>query len=300
MVANGQGTSPLLRRILIGASAFALAFSLSAAAQTTSKSTSSAAGNLNYSSSALPASSTSYLADLNANNLFSSSSLPAFHPEYGFASPSPSPQYGKQNYPQYPSYHSKLSHIAFVGGGGFTAPIGNDTHGYETWGWNLLVGGGWNFTKRYGLLFEYQFNRNKIPGATLAQVGTSGGHITSHLLLFDPIIYLFPKHSWTPYITGGGGFSRKVTAFTNLQQQQFCYYYFCSYGYAPVTVAQFSSMQAAADLGIGFAWKAFGSGSNAKLFAESRYVFVDSPRPTKTTNGEGTEEIIPVTFGIRW
>jgi hypothetical protein len=282
--------------MLIGASALALVCSLSAA-QTTTKSNSSA-GNLSYSSSALPSSS-SYLAELNSDSLFNSDSALGLPPAYGAANPAGSPQYGKSRYPQYPSYQSKLSHIAIVAGGGFTAPIGNATHGYETWGYNLDVGGGWNFTKRYGILFEYQFDRNKIPGATIAQVGAQGGNINSHLFLFDPIVYLRPKSALDPYVTGGGGFSRKVTNFTDLVPTQYCYY-FCYYGYQPVTVAHFSSTQAAADIGLGLAWKAFGQDSNGKLFMEARYVFVDSPSATTTTNGEGTEGIIPVTFGVRW
>lgn len=277
--------------MLASAAALALGFSLSAAAQTSSSSASSkiAADAHDYSSSAM------YTANLSTDALLGAA------PGAGIAEGSP--QYGghsKNNYPKYPSYQSKWSHIAFVAGGGFTAPIGNDTHGYETYGYNLTFGGGWNFTKKFGVLFEYQFDRMKIPGATLAKVGVNGGNINSHLFLFDPIYYFYSHNSLGAYVVGGAGFSRKVTNFTNLQQQQFCYYYFCSYGYAPVTVANFVSSQLAADAGFGIYWKAFGPSSNAKLFVESRYIFVNSPRPTATTEGEGTEELIPVTLGLRF
>ena len=286
MVANCDRPGPLFRRALIAASALALGFSLNAAAQTATTPDNSSS-NDNYSSS-------------NFEAFLSPSAFLGGSPS---AAPAPnalaSPQYGNQRSPQYPGYESKTSHIAFVGGGGFTAPIGNDTHGFETWGYNLDVGGGWNFNKKFGIVFEYQFDRNKIPGSTLANAGVQGGNINSHLFLFDPVYYYYSHHSSGAYITGGAGFSRKVTNFTDLEEGEQCYY-FCYYVTEPVTVASFSSTQAAADIGLGFYWKAFGPDSNGKLFLESRYIFVDSPRPSKTSEGEGTEGIIPVTLGIRF
>lgn len=287
MVANCNASCPHLRRLLIAVSALVVGFALSAAAQT-STAPDNSASDTNFSSS----------------NIQALLSPDAFTGGTPAASPKPwalaSPQYGgnRQKYPQYPGYESKGSHIAFIGGGGFTAPIGNDTHGYETWGYNFTVGGGWNFTKNFGALFEYQFDRNKIPGNTIASVGAQGGNINTHLFLVDGVYYM-SRHTNGAYVTGGVGFSRKVTNFTDLAQTSICYF-FCYYVTQPVTVASFSSTQAAADVGLGFYWKAFGPDSNGKLFLEARYVFVDSPKATKTTNGEGTEEIIPVTVGIRF
>jgi len=292
MVANSDRTCPLPRRMLVAASALAMAFSLSAAAQTASAPDHSSDGQ-SYSSS------TAYQAYLNTNDLFGGSSSAAPMASAA-ANASASPQYGgRSSNSSYPSYQSKWSHLAFVGGGGFSAPLGNDTHGYETWGYNLDVGGGWNFSKNFGVLFEYQFDKMKIPGSTLANAGVQGGNINSHLFLFDPVYYQPVGRNKGVYVTGGAGFSRKVTNFTELEQGEECYY-FCYYVTEPVTVSSFSSTQLAADGGLGFYWKAFGPDSKAKLFAEARYIFVDSPKPTTTTEGEGTEEIIPVTFGIRF
>jgi len=284
MVANR--TSPLLRRALVTSVALALGFSLSAVAQTATTSDNSAD---TYSTSNIEAL-------LSPSAFLGGGGSPS-------ASPAPralaSPQYGNQRAPQYPGYESRFSHVAFVGGGGFSAPIGNDTHGFETWGYNLDVGGGWNFNKKVGVLFEYQFDRMKIPGSTLANAGVQGGNINSHLFLIDPVYYFYSSRKSGAYITGGGGFSRKVTNFTDLEQGEECYY-FCYYVTEPVTVATFSSTQGAADAGIGFIWKAFGPDSNGKLFIEARYVFVDSPKPTTTSEGEGTEGLVPVTIGIRF
>jgi len=284
MVANCDASFPRLRRTLILASALVVGFALSAPAQT---STDNSASDSNFSSSNIQA--------LLSPDAFLGGTPNASPKPYGVASP----QYGnRQRYPQYPGYENKTSHFAFVGGAGITAPIGNDTHGFETWGYNFDVGGGWNFTKKFGALFEYQFDKNKIPGATIAAVGAHGGNINPHLFLFNGIYY-FARRGSGAYVTGGGGFSRKVTNFTDLQQGSVCYF-FCYYVTQPVTVYNFASTQAAADAGLGFYWKAFGQDSNGKLFVEARYVFVNSPAATRTKDGEGTEGIIPVTFGIRF
>jgi hypothetical protein len=292
MFANSDRNSALVRRLLTVASAVALGCTLPAVAQT-SPAPDLAAGAQSSSSSIV------YQASLNTDELLGGSASP-YH--FSLAAADGSPQYGgrtNNRYPSYPNYQSRASHIAIVAGGGFSAPVQNSTEGYETWGYNLDFGAGWNFNKHFGVLFEYQFDRMKIPGATIAAVGAQGGNINTHLFLFDPVFYLYSHHSSGAYVTGGGGFSRKVTNFTDLQSVQQCYY-FCYYGYAPVTVASFSSTQGAFDVGAGLTWKAFGPDSNAKLFAEARYIWVDSPKPTSTTDGEGVEELVPVTFGIRF
>jgi hypothetical protein len=207
-------------------------------------------------------------------------------------------QYGRNN--RYPAYQSRWSHLAFEAGGGLTSPVGNAANGnYETYGYNFTFGGGWNFNKHIGVLLEYQFNKNKIPGATLAAEGFPGGNINTHSVIVEPVYYQPITHTVGVYGLAGTGFYRKVTNFTSPQLVSQCYY-FCYYGYQNQTVANFSSVQPGFDVGGGAYWKAFGEDSNAKLYAEVRYKWIDSPKPSATQNGEGTEALIPVTFGVRW
>jgi hypothetical protein len=277
MVSHCFSSRSLLNRLAIAASVFAL-FALPYAAR--AQAGSAPEGGQQYSSSA---DWKAYLSSYDFD---------------GTPGASASPQYG-QNNNRYPEYTSRWSHVAFEAGAGFTAPVGNDTNGYDTYGYNVTLGGGWNFTKHIGALLEYQFNRNKIPGATLAEVGAPDGNINTWSLTIDPIYYVPITHSFGGYVTGGGGFYRKVTNFTAPEQVEECYY-FCYYGYANETIGHFSSNQGGLNIGVGGYWKAFGEDSNAKLYAEARYVWVDSPAATPTQNGEGTEGLIPVTFGIRF
>jgi hypothetical protein len=213
-------------------------------------------------------------------------------------SASAKPQYGQGN--SYPSYQSRWSHIAFEAGGGFNAPVGHTTN-YATYGGNLTLGAGWNFNKWLGTLVEYQFMDDKIPGRTLAAVGAPGGNVHVWSFTVDPIVYLPSKGSFGAYFTGGGGFYRKVTTFTSPQAVLYCDYFgFCYEGVANVTIGHFSSNQGGMNIGTGFTWKAFGPDSNGKLFAEVRYVWVDSPSASATQQGTGSFGTLPVTFGVRW
>jgi hypothetical protein len=311
MVANCDRNSPLLRRMLIAASAFAIGFSLNAAAQTTSSPDNSANGQT-YSSSA------DYRAYFSTDALLGGSS--SFEPTDG-AGASASPQYGGggRRSSSYPSYESRFSHIAFEGGFGFSIPVGSDTSFSTTsldngdlspdegLGYGLTLGGGWNFTKRFGALVEYQFLRQGIPNDYLnaLQAGSSGaasglgGNINTWSLTVDPIVYLPFSRKSGVYVTGGGGFYRKVTNFTEPVQE--CDPYYGCYG-VPVTVDHFSSNQGGFNAGGGFYRKIFGEDSNGKFFAEVRYVWVNSPLPSASNSyqGSGTEALIPVSFGIRF
>jgi Outer membrane protein beta-barrel domain len=217
------------------------------------------------------------------------------------AAPGGSPQYGQSAGNGYPTYESRWSRVAFEGGGGFTAPIGNDQP-FVTYGYNLTLGAGWNFNKKLEALLEYQFNRNKIPGATLSAVGAPGGNVNTWSLTVDPIYQYATFGRWGGYVTGGGGFYRKVTNYTSPQPVQYCDYFYgyCGYEYQNTTIGHFSSNQGGLNIGAGITWRIFGPDSRARLYAEARYVWVDSPRGSATRQGTGTEELIPVTIGIRF
>ncbi len=75
------------------------------------------------------------------------------------------------------------------------------------------------------------------------------------------------------------------------------YFYGCYPQYANQTVSHFSSNQGGLNLGTGLTHNI---GSGAKIYAEARYLWVNSPGPSATQVGSGTVSMIPVTFGIRF
>ena len=233
-----------------------------------------------------------------------------------------------------------FSHFTFELGGGFTAPIGNDVnggfttifgdgsrYGTVTYGGNLLVGAGWNFTKKFAVLGELSYNANKIPGHTLSAlyaiednssviengsglaangIPNFGGNVHTFGYTAEPIFYYYnnDKHKYAGYIIGGVGLYHRSVNFTAPTVTQSFYGSFQS----NQTFVSSTDNSIGYNLGTGVTFKPLGEYSHLKLFAEARYVFVNSPRETQAdlanTNSTvlhtGTEELIPISFGIRF
>jgi hypothetical protein len=203
--------------------------------------------------------------------------------------------------------HSILSHLTFEAGGGFNAPT-SESSPYITWGGNLTLGGGYRFDRMLSMLVEYQFIHDKLPGRVIAQTGATGGYAHIWSFTVDPVVDLLPRSSHSLYVTGGGGFYRKVTNFTDPVPALFCTYYYCAIGTTNVVVGHFSSNQGGWSVGGGYSYRMggmYGEGK-MKLFAEARYLVALTPAVTTQPNGLGSvtvaedTKVIPVTVGVRW
>jgi hypothetical protein len=194
--------------------------------------------------------------------------------------------------------HAFLHNWAFEAGGGFNAPVGNDTP-FITWGGNFTVGAGFHFSKAVSALLEYQFMDDKLPGGLIATAGTTGGDAHINSITGSPVIDLFPKKSNGAYLVGGWGYYHKSTNFNE--------YECCDlYGYeVNVTVGSFTSNQWGGNAGLGIYHRLGGnlygpdSAGQSEIFAEARYTFIHTP-PITQNNGLGTTELIPVTLGVRF
>lgn len=217
---------------------------------------------------------------------------PPVHAALGMGSRSP---YGRTS--------DLSSKIAFDFGGGFNAPH-PDTTPYLTWGGQFNVGAGYNFNSRLAVLAEYQFMDDKLPGQLIAETGANGGYAHIWSLTLNPMVTLNPKSANQFYVTGGGGFYRKVTSFTDPMLGEYCGYYYCSVGTTNQVIGHFSSNQGGWSLGAGYQHRI--GESRMKYFVEARYLEVLTPAITTQPNGLGTTtvgantELIPVNFGVRW
>lgn len=209
----------------------------------------------------------------------------------------------------YGGYHHRgwSSRLAFEAGGGANGPV-SDSSNDITWGGNLTVGAGYKFNPHFSTLVEYQFIDNKLPGRLISEVGATGGNAHIWSFTLAPVIDLFPKKTNDLYITGGGGFYRKVTNFTDPEEGYYCYYYYCGIDVQNVVVGHFSSNQGGWNIGGGFTHRlggVYGDGS-AKLFAEVRYLDVMTPSSAIAPNGLGVAavgsdtKLIPITLGVRF
>jgi hypothetical protein len=224
----------------------------------------------------------------------------------GLASLPPAPEPSAQYDHHYGgSQHGIMNSLAFEAGGGFNAPV--DTH-HITWGWNINVGGGINFNKQFAMLVEYQFISDKLPGYLIAQTGAVGGNAHIWSFTLAPVVSLLPNSKNDIYLTGGGGFYRKVTNFTNPVPALYCSYYYCSIVSVNQVIGHFSSNQGGWNVGAGYQHRMGGmfNDSRMRLFAEARYLKIYTPAYSNQPNGLGTvtlaadTTLIPVTFGVRW
>ena len=200
------------------------------------------------------------------------------------------------------------SKLAIEAGGGFDTSVGNTTS-YVNSGWDLTFGGGMHFSHGLAVLAEYQFMSDGLPTAIINEAGSQGGNVHLWSLTVDPVYDIWPKASNGIYVTGGGGFYRKVTIFTVQQQQQYCYYFYCGTGYANATAGHFSSNQGGFNVGAGYRHKFTGMYGDGRMevYAEVRYVDAFTPAiigksPNglgNTTIGAGTR-LLPINFGIRY
>jgi hypothetical protein len=286
-----SGAKPRLRRANYLALPAAIAFFISAMPASHAQVASSQAESSNdfsSSSQALVASNDDAASSLATAADPASNPAPSPAASLGAGQPGPSYGYGKSKW---------ANRLAFEGGGGFNAPVGNDKP-FITWGANVTAGGGLKFGRHLSALIEYQFIDNKLPGSLIADAGAQGGHAHIWSFTADPVIDLFPAHKNDVYVTGGGGFYRKVTSFTDPETVVDCYY-FCVTGTENVVVSHFSSNQGGANFGVGFTRRLGGPDENLKAFAEVRYLWIDTPR-IGVENGLGTTGLLPVSFGVRW
>ena len=202
------------------------------------------------------------------------------------------------------------SRLAFEAGGGANGPTG-DSSDYITWGGNLTVGAGYKFNPHFSALVEYQFIDDKLPGRLIAETGATGGNAHIWSFTVAPVVDLFPRRTNDIYITGGGGFYRKVTNFTDPQESYYCDYFYgyCGVDVENVVVGHFSSNQGGWNIGAGFTHRLGGiyGDSNVKLFAEARYLDILTPAVQGITpNGLGVTtvgadtKLVPITLGVRF
>lgn len=203
--------------------------------------------------------------------------------------------------------HDWKDRVAFEFGGGFNPPTSN-TNSYLNTGFNFTTGGGWHFSHGLSLLAEYQFINDGLPGSIVAEAGANGGNAHIWSFTLDPVIDLMPRRATSVYVTGGGGFYRKVTNFTSPQATTYCTYFYCGIGYQNAVIGHFSSNQGGWNAGGGLSHRFGGVYGDGKMtvFAEARYLDVMTPAVTTSPNGLGVTtvaagtKLVPISFGLRF
>lgn len=183
-----------------------------------------------------------------------------------------------------------VDQFVFEGGVGFTAPAGGTSTQID-YGYHFLGGFGIKEGRYLATIAEFQYEHANLTGAELSSQQAPDGHRTVLSLTLNQKINLSggPTHA---YIIGGGGYYHQTTTLTEPGPPPICdpFTGFCTGG-GDIILAQDSTDQLGANVGAGFEHR-ISHYSNAKLFAEARYTFLDTP-------GHSTQ-LVPVTLGIRF
>jgi hypothetical protein len=189
--------------------------------------------------------------------------------------------------------------IALEFGGGYDASLGNARQ-VQNGGWNFLLGGGYNFNRRWSTLLEYGFNHFHAPESELTAFYGQGAGVVGHTHIWkvtvDPSYRFHATEHYGFYVLGGGGFFRKTMEFNSTEPSY-------TLGTSAYTFPG-SNNAGGVEGGLGVS-KRPGLYNNARFFAEVRYVWVDN-KPSIPSNQQlypglyGQTHYMPVTAGFRW
>jgi len=167
-------------------------------------------------------------------------------------------------------------------------------------GWNVQVGGGYNFTPHLGMMLNIEYDRLRISTNALNILGTPqgypGGHVTNEAVTFDPVWhFLRPKGNWDVYVTGGGGAYQRYQVLTRptvaTATGSDAFFGFNTPGYpASETNLSYTVVKPGLDVGAGVAYQIRW---HLKLYAEARYNHV-------FMGDMGHMDWVPISVGVRW
>ncbi len=207
-------------------------------------------------------------------------------------------------------------------GAGAGVPVGW-TDKYWTPGYAIQAGGGWQFSKKFAVPIEFDFDHFGLTSGNLQNQTTvydklfgkgavrgildGGSHVMS--LSIDPTYSFRTNDALGAYVVGGVGFYHKITDFNVPSLASFCgggygvggygYGYggfgYGGYGYggcgtyvANQSIDKYTSNAPGFNGGVGVTYR-FSRFSHEQLYAEMRYVFVDdSYRPGITIYNDNT------------
>lgn len=160
--------------------------------------------------------------------------------------------------------------FTFEGGVGPSIPSGSARDRWNT-GWNLLFGGGYNFTRHVSGLLEFQYDKFSLTNSALQQYQQPDGFTRFWSITFNPRYDFHPNGKFDGYVTGGYGLYGRELAFTDPSQiQQYCdpYYGYCQTTGAPV-IASYTNYHGGVNVGGGIEYSLWGSG--LKFFTDVRF-----------------------------
>jgi len=186
------------------------------------------------------------------------------------------------------------SKFNFVIGGGPGFPLG-DMSSFADTGGHFLVGGGFNFSKIFGLDTEFMWHDLPINSATRQLLQTPGATARQYSVTVNPIVHLPFASKLGAYVIGGIGWYHRSGETTTPGTGVVCdpywsWWYGCAIGSVDFVTGSRSADAFGGNIGGGLTFRL--GESHAKIFTEVRYHHAGYDRVS--TN------LLPLSFGIRW
>jgi opacity protein-like surface antigen len=191
-------------------------------------------------------------------------------------------------------YDDDFRRFTFKAGGGWT-PLTGDLHDRLNNGRHFIVGAGYNFTRRFGTLLEYQLNEVGVRDNVVAALNVPGADARIWSVTVNPQLKLINRDRWDVYAIGGIGYYRRTvdllepTLAPVLVLDPF-------FGFiTPVLVPTSQVIGSIRRSGVGLnggAGLSVSLGGGVRAFAESRYHWADHDVINST--------MVPLSVGIRF
>ena len=178
-------------------------------------------------------------------------------------------------------------HWNFNVGGGPTPALGGTGDNLRS-GANFVMGGGYNFRPRLGLVLEFGRSDFRATDSNLRENQARDGDAVVESITLNPVWRYRISGPLGGYIIGGGGFYQRDARYSRPVQ---VFVPTSSGGFFVNRTEDFGRSDDASGVNIGTGITC-NLGWGAKLFVEVRYHYI-------FTSGYATQ-ILPVTIGIRW
>jgi hypothetical protein len=186
------------------------------------------------------------------------------------------------------------SKFMFNVGGGIGWPQG-DLGNFVNSGANVVVGGGYNFSKNFGLDTEFMWHDLPINSATKNLLATPGASARQYAWTFNPVVHFPIAGKFGAYVIGGIGWYHRSGETTTPGVGVVCdpywsWWYGCSLGEVDFVTGSRSQDSFGENIGGGLTLRL--GDSRAKFYTEIRY--------HHASYNNVSSDLLPLTFGFRW
>jgi len=179
-------------------------------------------------------------------------------------------------------------------GAGVTPLVGDIRHRLNT-GWNISVGGGYNFAPTFGITAEYSYFGLGVDPSVLHALSVPDGNAHVHAVTLNPVWRFKNGERFGAYATVGAGYYRRTVEFTQ-PTTAIVDVFDPWWGYVgPVIIptnqvlGSVTSNAGGVNGGLG---ATVGIKGGVKFYTEIRYHYANTHR--------SRTQLLPITFGVRW